>query len=67
MGTAYGIFKGRDATAVEYGLVPVPAQPPPLQLHPQFLAAFRSCLPVLFGVLSFGAISGVAMVAAGML
>jgi 4-azaleucine resistance transporter AzlC len=37
-----------------------------LQLHPQFLAAVRSCLPVLPGVFAFGAISGVAMVAAGM-
>jgi 4-azaleucine resistance transporter AzlC len=37
-----------------------------LHFHPQFLAAFRSCLPVLPGVLAFGAISGVAMVAAGM-
>jgi len=39
---------------------------PPLQLHPQFLAAVKACLPVLPGVLAFGAISGVAMVAAGM-
>lgn len=39
---------------------------PPLQLHPQFLAAAKSCLPVLPGVFAFGAISGVAMVAAGM-
>jgi len=37
-----------------------------LQLQPQFLAGFKSCLPVLPGVLAFGAISGVAMVAAGM-
>lgn len=37
-----------------------------MHLHPQFLAAVRSCLPVLPGVLAFGAISGVAMVAAGM-
>ncbi|MBE0622692.1 MAG: AzlC family ABC transporter permease [Burkholderiales bacterium] len=37
-----------------------------MHLHPQFLAAVRSCLPVLPGVLTFGAISGVAMVAAGM-
>jgi 4-azaleucine resistance transporter AzlC len=37
-----------------------------LQYHPQFLAAAKSCLPVLPGVLAFGAITGVAMVAAGM-
>lgn len=37
-----------------------------LHLHPQFLAAVKACLPVLPGVLAFGAISGVAMVAAGM-
>ena len=37
-----------------------------MQLHPQFLAAVKACLPVLPGVLAFGAISGVAMVAAGM-
>lgn len=37
-----------------------------MQLQPQFLAGFKSCLPVLPGVLAFGAISGVAMVAAGM-
>jgi len=37
-----------------------------LQLHPQFLAAAKACLPVLPGVFAFGAISGVAMVAAGM-
>jgi len=37
-----------------------------LRFHPQFLAAFKACLPVLPGVLAFGAISGVAMVAAGM-
>lgn len=34
--------------------------------HPQFLAAVKACLPVLPGVFAFGAISGVAMVAAGM-
>ena len=38
----------------------------PLRLHPQFLAASKACLPVLPGVFAFGAISGVAMVAAGM-
>lgn len=38
----------------------------PLQLHPQFLAATKACLPVLPGVLAFGIISGVAMSAAGM-
>jgi 4-azaleucine resistance transporter AzlC len=37
-----------------------------LPLHPQFLAAVKACLPVLPGVLAFGTISGVAMVAAGM-
>jgi len=37
-----------------------------LQLHPQFSAAVKSCLPVLPGVLAFGSISGIAMVAAGM-
>ena len=37
-----------------------------MQLHPQFRAAVKACLPVLPGVLAFGTISGVAMVAAGM-
>ena len=37
-----------------------------MPLHPQYLAAVRACLPVLPGVLAFAAISGVAMVAAGM-
>ena len=37
-----------------------------MQFHPQFLASVQACLPVLPGVLAFGAISGVAMVAAGM-
>ena len=37
-----------------------------MQLHPQFSAAVKSCLPVLPGVLAFGSISGIAMVAAGM-
>ena len=37
-----------------------------LRIHPQFLAAARACLPALPGVLAFGTISGVAMVAAGM-
>ncbi len=37
-----------------------------MQLQPQFLAAVKACLPALPGVLAFGAISGVAMVAAGM-
>lgn len=37
-----------------------------MPLHPQFRAAVRACLPVLPGVLAFGTISGVAMVAAGM-
>ena len=37
-----------------------------MQPHPQFLAAAKACLPVLPGVLAFAAISGVAMVAAGM-
>jgi 4-azaleucine resistance transporter AzlC len=39
---------------------------PTLQFHPQYLAAAKACLPVLPGVLAFAAISGVAMVAAGM-
>ena len=39
---------------------------PRVRLHPQFSAAIKSCLPVLPGVFAFGAISGVAMVAAGM-
>jgi 4-azaleucine resistance transporter AzlC len=37
-----------------------------LRFHPQYLAAVKACLPVLPGVLAFAAISGVAMVAAGM-
>lgn len=37
-----------------------------MQPHPQFLAAVKACLPVLPGLLAFGAISGVATVAAGM-
>jgi len=37
-----------------------------MQFHPQFLAAARACLPALPGVIVFAAISGVAMVAAGM-
>lgn len=61
-----GIFKGPGAAAVECRLRPRHFSPPPLQLHPQFLAAVKACLPVLPGVLAFGAISGVAMVAAGM-
>jgi 4-azaleucine resistance transporter AzlC len=52
--------RGRIAPA------PFPCPPAPLQLPPQFLAAVKACLPVLPGVLTFGAISGVAMVAAGM-
>jgi len=47
-------------------LAPPPQVPQRLRLHPQFAAAFRSCLPVLPGVVTFGAICGVAMVAAGM-
>jgi 4-azaleucine resistance transporter AzlC len=39
---------------------------PSVQFHPQYLAAVKACLPVLPGVLAFAAISGVAMVAAGM-
>lgn len=35
-------------------------------MHPQFIASIKACLPVLPGVMAFGAISGVAMVAAGM-
>jgi len=38
-----------------------------LHVHPPFLAAVKACLPVLPGVPAFGAISGVAMVVAGML
>ncbi len=60
------IFKTRSAVAVEYRLRRIPIRPAPLQLHPQFLAAVKACLPVLPGVMAFGAISGVAMVAAGM-
>jgi 4-azaleucine resistance transporter AzlC len=37
-----------------------------LPLHPQALAGAKACLPVLPGVLAFGLISGVAMVAAGL-
>ena len=37
-----------------------------MRFHPQYLAAVKACLPVLPGVLAFAAISGVAMVAAGM-
>ncbi|MBE0612300.1 MAG: AzlC family ABC transporter permease [Burkholderiales bacterium] len=37
-----------------------------MRFHPQFLAGFKACLPVLPGVMTFGMISGVAMVAAGM-
>src|SRR5665647_184853 len=59
------IFKGPDAAAVECRLYPSRISPS-LQLHPQFLAAVKACLPVLPGVLAFAAISGVAMVAAGM-
>lgn len=66
MRAAVRIFKALDAAAVEYRLRRPPIRPSPLQLHPQFLAAVKSCLPVLPGVLAFGAISGVAMVAAGM-
>jgi len=40
--------------------------PTPLRFHPQYLAAVKSLPPVLPGVLAFAAISGVAMVAAGM-
>ena len=66
MRAAGGIFKGPDAAAVECRLRRIRISPAPLQLHPQFLAAVKACLPVLPGVLAFGAISGVAMVAAGM-
>ena len=37
-----------------------------MRFHPEYLAAAKACLPVLPGVLAFAAISGVAMVAAGM-
>jgi hypothetical protein len=66
MRAAGGIFKGPDVTAVECRLRRIRISPAPLQLHPQFLAAVKASLPVLPGVLAFGAISGVAMVAAGM-
>lgn len=66
MRAAGGIFKGPDAAAVECRLRRIRISPTPLQLHPQFLAAVKACLPVLPGVLAFGTISGVAMVAAGM-
>ena len=67
MRAAWVIFKGLIAAAVECRLLLLRFNPKPLQLHPQFLAAFKACLPVLPGVLAFGAISSVAMVAAGML
>lgn len=56
----------RSTAAVEWRLRHSPIRPAPLQLHPQFLAAVKACLPVLPGVMAFGAISGVAMIAAGM-
>lgn len=37
-----------------------------MQLSPSFVAGVRACLPVLPGVATFGAISGVAMVGAGL-
>ena len=61
-----GIFKRPGVAAVEYCLRRSRINPDLLRLHPQFLAAVKGCLPVLPGVLAFGAISGVAMVAAGM-
>lgn len=39
---------------------------PPLIRSPHFIAGLRACLPVLPGVAAFGAISGVAMVGAGL-
>lgn len=58
-------FKGRNGAAVECRLRRNRIRPP-LRLHPQYLAAVKACLPVLPGVVAFAAISGVAMVAAGM-
>ena len=66
VGAASAIFKTREAAAVEWGLRRSSARPAHLQLHPQFLAAVKACLPVLPGVFAFGTICGVAMVAAGM-
>lgn len=66
MRAAGGIFKGAGAAAVECRLRRIATSPATLPLHPQYLAATKACLPVLPGVLAFGAISGVAMVAAGM-
>ena len=57
-------FKGR--IAARYNVACAASRPDLLQLHPQYLAAVKACLPVLPGVLAFAAISGVAMVAAGM-
>ena len=58
-------FKGQIAQG-RMSSVPPPDSSTPLRLNPQFLAAVKACLPVLPGVLAFAAISGVAMVAAGM-
>jgi 4-azaleucine resistance transporter AzlC len=66
MRPAGGIFKGARAAAVECSLRRIRISPAPLPFHPQYLAAVKACLPVLPGVLAFAAISGVAMVAAGM-
>ena len=62
-----GIFKRQGAAAVEYRLRRSRIKPALLRLHPRFLAVVNGCLPVLPGVLAFGAISGGAMVAASML
>ena len=64
MRAAGGIFKGAGRNGLEWRSFASAHQR--VQLHPQFLAGFRSCLPVLPGVLAFGSITGVAMVAAGM-
>jgi len=59
-------FQGLESRRVECSLPRIRVHPIPLQFHPQYLAAVKACLPVLPGVAAFAAISGVAMVAAGM-
>src|SRR3990172_6859514 len=66
MRAAGGYFKRPGAVAVECRLHRTRFSPIPLPPPPQFLTAVKASLPVLPGVLTFGAISGVAMVAAGM-
>jgi predicted branched-subunit amino acid permease len=50
------------------GRAPPPSatEHPPLNRSPHFFSGVRACLPVLPGVAAFGAISGVAMVGAGL-